>query len=70
MRTHGGRLAGVVTEFDAAAGLGTIRTDDGTEYRFHCVEIADGTRRIEVGTDVTFELLGKFGRYEAAAIAS
>ncbi len=59
---------GEVTEFDARAGLGTIRSDDGTEFRFHCVEIADGSRSIEVGTAVTFDVLPKYGRYEAANV--
>ncbi len=57
---------GIVSEFDADRGLGTVRAADGTEHLFHCVEIADGSRRIEVGTEVRFDLLPKFGRYEAA----
>ena len=35
-------------------------------HLFHCVEIADGTRTIEVGTDVEFECMVKFGADEAA----
>jgi CspA family cold shock protein len=62
------RLAGSVSEFDAAVGLGAVATTDGTVYPFHCIEIADGTRRIDVGAHVTFELLGKLGRFEAARI--
>jgi cold shock CspA family protein len=60
---------GTVTEFDDAAGLGVVTADDGTEYPFHCVEIADGTRTIAVGTAVEFELLAKLGRHEAAQLA-
>lgn len=63
-------LAGTVVEFDRAIGLGEITTADGAHYPFHCIEIADGTRDIEVGTAVTFELLGKLGRYEAARVTS
>ncbi len=63
-------LAGSVVEFDKAVGLGQVALADGTCYPFHCIEIADGTRDIAVGTAVTFELLGKLGRYEAARIAS
>ncbi len=37
-------------------------------YLFHCVEIADGTRTIEVGTPVEFELMVKFGNEEARAL--
>jgi len=61
------RLTGTVTEFDAV-GLGSVDAADGTRYPFHCIEIADGSRRIEVGTAVTFELIGKLGRFEAARI--
>lgn len=64
------RLRGVVTAFDSAAGLGTIRADDGSEHMFHCVEIADGTREIASGAAVSFDPLPKFGRYEAGNIES
>lgn len=60
--------AGAVVEFDREVGLGRVATADGTAYPFHCIEIADGSRDIAVGTVVTFELLGKLGRYEAARI--
>ena len=60
--------SGRVTDFDEHVGLGHVTADDGTEHLFHCVEIADGTRTIPVGTDVTFELLHKFGRAEAAQV--
>ena len=33
----------------------------GTEYPFHCVEIADGTRTIETGAAVDFDVLRKLG---------
>jgi cold shock CspA family protein len=59
---------GQVTDFDEQVGLGHVRADDGSEHLFHCVEIADGTRRIDVGTAVEFELLRKFGRDEARAV--
>ena len=61
---------GVVSEFDDEVGLGTVRTADGAEYRFHCVEIADGTRTIEVGTRVMFTARAKLGIDEAAAITA
>ena len=60
--------SGRVTDFDEHVGLGHVADEDGTEYLFHCVEIADGTRTIEVGTAVEFDLLRKFGRDEAGAI--
>ena len=60
---------GVVTSFDEPRGLGTIDAE-GTEYPFHCTAIADGTRTIEVGAAVTFEVRAAgMGRWEAAAIA-
>ena len=64
----GSTLAGRVDEFDAEVGLGVIVGEDGRRYPFHCVEIADGTRDIAVGTPVRFDVLPKFGRYEAARI--
>jgi cold shock CspA family protein len=57
-----------VIDFDGHVGLGHVATDDHTEYLFHCVEIADGSRTIEVGTDVEFDLMRKFGRDEAARL--
>jgi CspA family cold shock protein len=68
-RTAGRSHRGVVTAFDAPSGLGTVTADGGTVHAFHCIEIADGSRTIEVGTPVRFDLLPKFGRWEAAAIA-
>ena len=62
-------LSGVVVAFNDSAGLGEVERDDGVRFPFHCIEIADGTREIAVGTWVTFELLCKLGRYEAARIA-
>ena len=58
---------GTVTAFDEHVGLGEI-TSDGEVIAFQCIGIADGTRRIDVGAAVTFELLPKLGRYEATAI--
>lgn len=62
-------LAGVVTAFDEAKGLGTVTDADGREYTFHCIEIADGTRTIEVGQAVRFHPLPKFGRIQAGRLA-
>ena len=59
---------GTVTDFDESAGLGTVSSRDGAEYPFHCIEIADGSRTIDIGADVSFDLLAKFGRWEAANI--
>ena len=57
---------GVVASFDDPRGLGVVRAEDGTEYPFHCTAIADGTRTIEVGAAVDFEVVpGRMGRWEA-----
>jgi len=61
-------LRGRVTEFDEGVGLGVVTADDGTTYRFHCTQIADGTRTIAVGTAVDFEATPRLGVYEAAHI--
>ena len=59
---------GTVTEFSDDRGLGTVTSDDGREYLFHVVEIADGSRMIGVGQQVSFRTLSKFGRVEAGSI--
>jgi cold shock CspA family protein len=61
-------LAGTVTAFDPAKGLGTVADADGREYLFHCIEIADGTRTIEVGCAVRFHPLPRFGRIQAGGV--
>ncbi|CAN5783897.1 MAG: cold shock domain-containing protein [Ilumatobacteraceae bacterium] len=59
---------GNVVEFDDHVGLGQVEAEDGTRYLFHCVEIADGGRTIEVGTRVEFDLMVKLGSPEASAL--
>jgi cold shock CspA family protein len=61
-------LRGTVRTFDDARGLGTVADDDGAEYLFHVVEIADGSRTIDVGQQVGFRPLPKFGRLEAGRL--
>ncbi len=61
---------GVVAAFDEQSGLGAIDGVDGVSYAFHCIEIADGSRSIVIGADVSFDLLAKLGRWEAANIRS
>jgi cold shock CspA family protein len=65
---HGVRRRGTVVSFDESVGLGTIVDPVGTEFLFHCIEIADGSRSIAVGSEVDFELLAKLGRWEAGHI--
>ncbi len=55
---------GRVTAYDSDAGLGTVRADDATGERdpgaptwtFHCTAIADGSREIDPGTAVVFQV--------------
>lgn len=64
-----GSASGVVATFDEARGIGMIETADATQYFFHCTQIANGTRSIETGAAVTFEVRpGRLGRWEAAAV--
>lgn len=60
--------SGRVVAFDQAVGLGEVEAADGTRFPFHCIEIADGSRDIPVGQAVTFDVIGKLGRFEAARI--
>ena len=61
---------GRVTDFNEHVGLGHVTAESGAVHLFHCVEIADGTRRIDVGADVEFDVLVKFGDAEAANLRS
>jgi cold shock CspA family protein len=61
---------GVVASFDATLAFGEITGDRGQTYFFHCTQIANGSRRIEVGARVTFRVMaGRLGRWEAAEVA-
>jgi cold shock CspA family protein len=58
-----------VAHFDASRGVGEIAGDDGTTYPFHSTVIADGSRAIDDGTEVEFDVVpGHLGRWEAAAV--
>ena len=64
--THG---TGVVVAFDELRGLGVIRGDDGADVPFHCTAIADGSRTVETGRRVSFEVVpGLLGRWEASGV--
>jgi cold shock CspA family protein len=63
------RRTGVVREFDEPRGLGVIRGDDGADVPFHCTAIADGSRIVETGRRVSFEVVpGLLGRWEASGV--
>jgi cold shock CspA family protein len=64
-------VTGTVTAFDERRGLGEVTASDRTIYPFHCTVILDGSRTIDVGAPVEFEVVaGPLGRWEAAAIKS
>lgn len=63
-------VTATVVAFDAHVGLGTIRLGDGRDVPFHCAEITDGTRRIDVGARVSCTVRPKFGRLEAFSLVS
>lgn len=59
-------MTGTVVAWDERGGYGLVRSDDGAEHFFHCTAIADGSRTIEEGARVTFEVVpGRLGRWEA-----
>jgi cold shock CspA family protein len=63
-------MRGTVTAFDEARGWGELTTEDGRTLPFHCTQITDGTRTIEVGTVVDHDVRpGGMGRWEAGAVA-
>jgi cold shock CspA family protein len=64
-RPHLGR----VTTYDANRGLGTVTSDEGREFSFHAVAIADGSRDITDGARVAFLVAaGLGGKLEARGL--
>ena len=63
-------LAGTVTSFNDARGLGEITDSASVVWPFHCVSIADGSRTIEVGRKVVFRSGFRVARPEAVSIRS
>jgi cold shock CspA family protein len=62
-------MRGAVTAFDEPRGLGLIEADDGRTYPFHCTALIDGTRAVDPGSPVTFEIRpAGMGRWEATRI--
>jgi cold shock CspA family protein len=66
-----GPCLGRVASFDATRGLGTVTDDAGAVYAFHATAIAGGSRRIDVGTRVSYSLApGHGGRLEARTLVA
>ena len=62
-------VRGQVSSFDDPRGYGVITTEDGRVLFFHCTAIAAGSRSIEPGVTVAFDIAaGHLGRWEAVAI--
>ena len=63
------RVEGVVTAFDVERGDGEVTTDRGERLYLHCVEVADGSRRVEVGARVAgVRRVGRRGADEIGAV--
>lgn len=63
-------IRGVVESFDDARGYGLVRDGNDVGFFLHCVEIADGTRTIAVGTRVEGERrVGRLGHDEIARVS-
>ena len=61
-------MQGTVVEFDEPRGLGEIEAN-GVKYPFHCTALLDGTRAIDVGATVDFEVRpAGMGRWEATRL--
>ncbi len=62
---------GTVTKFSEDRGYGTVKDKAGSELPFHCTSILDGSRTIEVGQEVEFQVVpGRGGRWEAKDLRS
>ncbi|MEY4995459.1 MAG: Cold-shock DNA-binding domain [Actinomycetota bacterium] len=60
---------GVVNSFDDRRGLGEITDESGNVWPFHCAEIADGSRHVNIGQRVSFVVKFHVTRDEAFGIS-
>jgi cold shock CspA family protein len=64
-----GSSRGRVVEFDAHRGRGVVENDDGLRLPFHCTQVHGGRNPVDVGAEVSFEIVpGGLGVWEAAAL--
>jgi hypothetical protein len=62
-------VEGVIVDFDVQRGDGHLRSADGHQYYFHCVNIADGTRLIRVGASARARRgVGRLGHDEVVDV--
>ncbi len=60
---------GLVVAFDERVALGYVESEDGSKYMFHCVSLIDGSRSVDIGQNVIFDVTaGHRGIYEATRI--
>ena len=60
------RREGRVATYDEHRGTGEVEMPEGRRLFFHCTSIADGSRTIVPGTEVSFVVApGHLGRWEA-----
>ena len=58
-----------MADYDDHKGYGWLDTGDGERLFFHCTAIADGSRTIPVGIEVSYEpVTDPRGKPEAAAV--
>jgi cold shock CspA family protein len=63
------RVVGHIESFDDRRGDGVLLSDEGEQFYFHCVSIANGTRHIESGVRAQGERrVGHVGRDEVVAV--
>lgn len=59
-------VRGSVSAFDERTGLGEVTSENGTVSPFHATAVADGSRRIDAGIEVVYDVVaGHLGRWEA-----
>ena len=62
-------IIGVIESFDEHRGDGHLRSDDGVDFYFHCVAIADGSRSIPPGVRAEGRrAVGHLGHDEAVSV--
>lgn len=64
-------IEGTIEAFDEYRGDGLLLSDSGERLYFHCVAIADGSRRIPTGIRaVGRRAVGRLGRDEVVEVRS
>ena len=62
-------VKGTIREFDSQRGIGALKSENNEEFAFHCVSISDGSRHIEVGSEVVCLIgPGRLAAMEATCI--